>query len=151
MSELLGDIRRRIEPIIETRHTYLIEVNLRGERNSRILEVLVDTDAGVTLDECAEISRHISAVVDGENLIEGRYRLEVSSPGVYRPLKLHRQYKRSIGRQLKVTYHGDDGKKTTVGVLVDVNEGGIVLKFKDGQLMEIPFSIIVELLVQLEF
>jgi len=151
MKELLEEIRHRIEPIIEAKNAYLVDIHLRGEGGNKVLEIFVDTDSGINVDTCAEISRDISAMSDRENLIQGRYRLEVSSPGVSRPLKLHRQYKQNVGRELKVTYRSAQEKKTVIGELVEVQDSGVVLKLNDEQLMEIAFDSIIESLVQIRF
>lgn len=111
-----------------------------------MVEIFADTDSGITIDQCAELSRSISAVLDREDIIAGGYRLEVSSPGLDHPLKLLRQFKKNRGRELKVTMHAEGGVSVVTGILEDVVEHGaeqetkIVLKKKDGTLITVAFG-----------
>ena len=111
---------------------YVVEVNIRGERGSSIVEVFVDTDKGITADQCARVNRHLSAELDRLNLISGRYRLEVSSPGLDRPLKLGRQFNKNIGRQLKIISSVDNRKTATEGILQTAGESTLTLVTRDG-------------------
>ncbi|MGA7160499.1 MAG: ribosome maturation factor RimP [Bacteroidota bacterium] len=110
---------------------YVVEVNMRGERGSSIVEVYVDTDNGITADQCAQVNRHLATELDRLNLISGRYRLEVSSPGLDRPLKLGRQFIKNIGRQLKIISSDDSGKNATEGILQNANESTLTLVTRD--------------------
>ena len=113
--------------ILQTIGGYVVDVNIRGERGSSIVEVFVDTDQGITADQCAQVNRYVSSELDRLNLISGRYRIEVSSPGLDRPLKLGRQFKKNVGRQLKIISLGDTQKTATEGILEDVSETTLTL------------------------
>jgi len=84
----------------------------------------MDGDQGVSIDACAEISRQLSAFIEEEELMTGSFILEVSSPGLDLPLKLHRQYHKNIGRKIKVLTQDD---KTLKGTLKEVSEQQIVM------------------------
>jgi ribosome maturation factor RimP len=86
--------------------------------------ILLDKDEGITIEECASVSRRLAAVLEAEETIEGSYNLEVSSPGLDQPLKIPRQYKKNVGRDLKVTL--TDGE-TITGKLTAAEEDYIVL------------------------
>lgn len=88
------------------------------------LTLLVDTDAGISIDECARIARAVGRWLDEESGIEHSYELEVSSPGLTRPLRVQRQYIKNVGRKLKVI--AQDGTVFT-GVLESANDEGITL------------------------
>ena len=90
---------------------YLVDVEVRGQKNSRIVRVFVDADEGVNLDTCASVSRQLGFLLETEDVIDGKYRLEVSTPGVDRPLADPRQYKKNVGRPLSVRYETEDGSK----------------------------------------
>jgi len=79
---------------------FLVELNLHGTNK---LEVFLDCDSGLTFDKCRQISRHLESYIDEEGWFGEKYTLEVSSPGLTRPLKLNRQYRKNIGRKVEVT------------------------------------------------
>jgi ribosome maturation factor RimP len=86
------EIKSIIEPIAEAYDVIVIEVETRGERGSKVLEIFIDNVKGVTTAICTEISREISDVLDKADLMKGKYYLNVSSPGLARPLKFLKQY-----------------------------------------------------------
>ena len=117
------------------------------------MQVLVDGDDGISIDTCAKLSRKISEEIEG--LIEGKFTLEVSSPGVDYPLSSIRQYRKNIGRRLKVTNLEDFNLK---GRLQEVSDDGILLlqEKKKGNKTEsikhqIPFTEIKKTTVLIEF
>src|SRR5208283_2238307 len=126
---LIENISEMASTILQSIDGYLVDVTVRGERGGSIVEVFVDTDNGVTADECAQINRYVSSEIEKQNLISGRYRLEVSSPGLDRPLKMVRQYKKNIGRQIKIVSSVDDQKSE--GVLQNVNDTTLTLTTKE--------------------
>lgn len=146
MSAIVEQIRPLVEQIVEHTDVFIVEISLRGERSSKVIEVFVDTDKGISLEQCSHISRELSVKLDESDFITGRYRLDVSSPGLDRPLKLRRQYEKNIGRMCKVSFQKGDAQTTAEGVLDQVNEGMIVLA-KNGKKTEIPFSDIKETLI----
>lgn len=143
MSSIPEKIHELLLPITDQSNTYVVEVLLRGERSSKVIEVFVDSDKGITLDECSQVSRALAEKLDEADLITGRYRLEVSSPGLDRPLKLLRQYSKNIGRNCKVKYNGNDKKMMLEGRLDSVSENSIFI-VKSGKRTEISFSAINE-------
>ncbi|MCK9408046.1 MAG: hypothetical protein WCX28_09165 [Bacteriovoracaceae bacterium] len=143
MPSVTDKIQEILHPITDKFNAFIVDIVLRGERSSKVIEIYIDTDHGISLDECSEISRELSEKMDESDLIQGRYRMDVSSPDLDRPLKLVRQYSRNIGRTCKVTYHAD-GKKTIIaGKLEQVTEKNITI-FKNGKQVEVPFSEIIE-------
>ncbi len=106
---------------------FLVEVLFRNVNGTDHLEVYVDTDSGVTVDACARFSRKLSEEADRQpeiqDLLPNRFRLDVSSPGLSRPLKLERQYRKNIGRLLRVKYKdSNDVYHVVTGRLVDFSE-----------------------------
>ena len=116
---LIESISEIASTILQSIDGYLVDVNVRGERGGSIVEVFVDTDKGITADECAQVNRYVSSELEKQNLISGRYRLEVSSPGLDRPLTMVRQYKKNIGRQVKIVTSVDDQNNAVEGVLAE--------------------------------
>lgn len=106
----------------------VIEVVIRGDRSRRVVELYVDTADGVSLDLCREISKTLKEEIEEKSLIAGSYRLDVSSPGIDRPLRFSWQYKKHIGRTLELTYQAEEGKRTVLGRLLEVDDQGIVVQ-----------------------
>ncbi|MDE3057266.1 MAG: ribosome maturation factor RimP [Bacteroidota bacterium] len=142
-SELVQKIEQLVLPFAEAVGGFLVNVNIRGEHGSKVIEIFADTDDGITVDQCAELSRRVSVALDNEDIIAGRYRLEVSSPGLDHPLKLVRQYKKNVGRQLKVTAQSNGTTSVNTGVLEKADEANIVLKTPEGVEASFPLSSIV--------
>lgn len=136
-------IQEFLLPITEKLNAFVVDVVLRGERSSKVIEVYVDSDGGISLDECSEISRALSEKLDETDLIQGRYRLDVSSPGVERPLKIFRQYRRNVGRMCKVIISEEGKKVVREGILDAVSEKTITIN-KNKKMYEILFSDIQE-------
>lgn len=103
---------------------FVVEV-VASSKNLSKITVVIDGDAGVTIDDCGELSRQLSARLDEIDFGIGHYVLEVSTPGLDQPLKLTRQYRRNVGRGLKV--HRRD-KSIVAGKLVSATDSGIVLQ-----------------------
>jgi ribosome maturation factor RimP len=91
------------------------------------LEVFIDADSGITFEKCQKVSRYLEAAIDEAGWLGDDYTLEVSSPGLDRPLKLWRQYKKNAGRKVTITLKNPlpDGSQTIEGQLLRVEEGHI--------------------------
>jgi ribosome maturation factor RimP len=99
-------LRELLEPLVLERGLDLEEVRLTPAGKRRVLRVIVDSDDGVGLDTCAELSRAVSATLDDSGVMgETPYVLEVSSPGAERPLTQPRHYRRAAGRLVRLTLH----------------------------------------------
>ncbi len=143
MPSVAENITEILRPITDRYHAFIVDVSLRGERTSKVVEIYIDTDDGISLDDCSSISRELSEQLDTMELIPGRYRLDVSSPGLDRPLKLFRQYRKNIGRVCKIAYVSEGKKVFQEGMLEQVTEETVSVK-KNGKLIDIPFSQIKE-------
>ena len=97
-------VRALAEEALQGRPLYVVEVEVRGARGSQVVDVYVDSDEGVSVDELAELSRELGFLMDTEEVIDTKYNLNVSSPGLDRPLRLPRQYRRYVGREVVVEY-----------------------------------------------
>ncbi len=131
--EIKTKLREIIVPIVENSGAYLVDINLKGVGKRLVVEVFVDTDDGITIKKCEEISKQISDALDFYDPIPGSYRLEVSSPGVGNPFKVKRQYFTNIGRFLRVKYIDETLGQTleVFGRLVSAGEENIELKVED--------------------
>ena len=144
MREIKEKVQTLLIPLLEEHQAYLVDVVVRNERGGKLIQVFVDTDKGVTIDECAIMSRELAGEMDRLNILETAYRLEVSSPGIDKPLTLLRQYQKNIGRTFRVAYLRAGTQTTVEGTLVSV--GGDVLTFRPdkGESLTLRFSEITE-------
>lgn len=136
-------IKDLVLPVLEIHGVDLVGIEFKGRSGSQLLRIFVDIDGGITLDQCVALSREISDLLDTRDLIAGRYRLEVSSPGLDRPLKTERDFNRNLGRQVRINYLSEQAEEQTViGVIEQVNDNQIVV-MQDSQQVQIDLSKIV--------
>jgi len=104
------------------------------------LQVYIETPNGVTIDDCERASRQISAVLDVENPISDRYNLEVSSPGMERPLFTYAQYQQYIGKNIRLRMNkAQEGRRNYCGQLAEMGDDNITL-LVDGTTVVLPFA-----------
>ena len=141
-----------LDPAVTATGLVLEDVELRNVGRRLVVRVLVDSDHGVTLDEVATASRAVSDALDGSDVLgDEPYTLEVSSPGVDRPLTEPRHWRRSVGRLVAVTR--TDGREST-GRLLSVDEGEVSLELNvKGRVSRttIPLGDVRKAVVQVEF
>jgi len=138
-------MEQAVSRCVEDQGAHLIDVVLRGGRGERILQVFVDSETGVTIDQCTAISRTISETMSRTNLVPGSYRLEVSSPGADRPLEYSWQYAKHVGRSFRVQRRTGGGTSSVEGTLASADEKEITLEqAKTGESVSIPYGEIVE-------
>jgi ribosome maturation factor RimP len=124
-----------IEPIVVALGYELVLLEYSPAHGAGILRVYIDSDAGITLDDCQRVSREVSGVMDVEDPIHGAYRLEISSPGLDRPLVKPQHFERFKGQQAKVQLlvpHGASKRKRFTGEIVSVAAGVLTLGTPDG-------------------
>lgn len=141
-------LQQVIEPVVVSEGLDLEQLDVsQAGRRSRV-RIIVDADGGVDLDRCAEVSRHISKALDDSDVMgEHPYTLEVSSPGVSRPLTLPRHWSRATGRLVRAILH-DDGDVT--GRVVSAGDDSAVLDV-DGTSRELAYADVRKAKVQVEF
>ena len=129
MITLVQKLSAELELIMnEFPELFLVDLIVTGFSGNQRVLVLIDGEAGLPIETCSLISRKLSNRIEEEDLIEGAYNLEVSSPGIDRPLSLPRQYKKNIGRKLKIeTLEGEIFE----GKLKEIEEQTIVLSLKE--------------------
>jgi ribosome maturation factor RimP len=124
-----------------SRHgAFLTEVVLRGELRSKVLEVFVDTDEGITIDTVSDISRDLAEILDEQDLILGAYRLDVSSPDLSRPIHVPRQYLKNVGRTLSVAYTDAGAAGAVEGMLESMDGESIVIRTDKAASLRIPLA-----------
>jgi len=149
--EIVDRVRELVEPYLSQNGAELIDIIYRREQPGMVLRLLVDTPAGITIDECEAINNYLSELLDSQNLIEEHYVIEVSSPGLDRPIKTDRDFERVMGREITAnTFEPVDGKKEIEGTLVGMNKDEVVLE-SDGISTVIPRQKIAVARLKLEF
>lgn len=153
------DITEQIEalarPLTASLGVELVELEYKREGRHMVLRLFIDKDGGVSLDDCSAVSRELAAVLDIEDIIPDKYTLEVSSPGLNRPLKTRSHYESYTGRLVKIktfeTLPDDAGnlRKTFLGELLGISGDLIRLKLQEGQTASIPFAAVAK--ANLEF
>jgi len=150
LEEIIEKIRALIAPLFDEQYLHLVDVELRGHRNNRVLTIYADTEQGITLDEITYLTRQISELLDVHDVIPGSFRLEVSSPGVTRPLKFPWQFRKNIGRYLKIKLQDKENSKKISGQLEAVTDDHLILKVGQQQLT-IPLTAIQEAKVEIRW
>jgi len=138
-SEVAAVARRLAGPLARERGVELVDVEVTGGGRDVRLRVVIDRPGGVTTEDCAWVSERLSAALDVEDPIAGRYLLEVSSPGLDRPLKTRADFERFAGHLVRIrTYAPVDGEKVIVGRLRGPVEAGVPVERAPGRVVTVP-------------
>lgn len=149
--EVIEQVNSLIAPYLDEKGIELVDIIYRREGGDMVLRLLVDTSGGITLGECEALNNALSDLLDREDVIKERYILEVSSPGLDRPIKSDRDFERVLGRILHIsTYELIDGKKVHEGKLLGMDKGSIVLEL-EGISKVIPRMKIAKAVQKVEF
>ena len=123
-------------PIVEEYRFELVDVEYVKEGSNWYLRAYIDKPGGITVDDCEVVSRRLSDLLDEKDFIEEAYILEVSSPGLGRPLKKDKDFARSIGEEVEIrTYKAIDHEKEFTGVLKSFDKDTIVIELEDNEIM----------------
>ena len=121
-----------IQPIVDKYHFELVDVEYVKEGSDWYLRAYIDKEGGIAVDDCEVLSRKLSDWLDKEDFIDDSYILEVSSPGLGRPLKKEKDYVRSMGREVEVRlYKAIDRQKEFTGILKAWDKDTVTLEFED--------------------
>lgn len=126
-----------IEPYLEAQGYELVELDFTGQGGNPVLRVFIDKPAGITLDDCAAVSQLLNPVLDEADPIAASYLLEVSSPGIDRPLRKPGDFERFAGEEVRLTTHAPlEGRSRFKGTLTGFSDGLIGLEC-DGKPVQI--------------
>lgn len=152
-SIVVETVTKLVEPIVSELHFELVEVQFRREAVGWVLRLIIDGEdgGGITIDNCATVSREVSSLLEVEDPIEQAYSLEVSSPGLDRPLKKEKDFIRFKGRKAKVTTSKPiEGQKKFDGVIENFDRNMLSLATDQG-LLEIPYDQIAKARLIIDF
>ncbi len=153
--EIADEIRNIVAGKLTDSNQFLVDVIVKGHKGPQKVLVVIDSDKGVTIDECADLSRELSKAFDDTQLFTNSYMLEVSTPGLDQPLRLNRQYHKNVGRGVRVVKKDQqiiEGKLIEVtDTLIKVEQEIPVGKIKEKVMLGIPFSEIDKTFVLISF
>jgi ribosome maturation factor RimP len=144
INQIVAQVEALAEPFLESEGFALVDVEYRREPKGRTLRVIVDKDGGVTLGDCTHISGQLGDILDAKADLLGPYYMEVSSPGLDRPLTRPRHFVHFKGRQVAIrTSSPTEGKRDFRGMLKGLSDGMVVVA-EGNQVYSIPYDNIVK-------
>ena len=147
--EIVDRVRAIANPILYNEGMELVDIEFRRESKGWVLRLILDKEGGVTLDDCFRVSQEVGRTLDVEDFIQNPYTLEVSSPGLTRPLRSEKDFLKYRHRLIKVkTLDPIENRRQFKGRLLGVSEKQIEIEI-DGGVFQIPLSNVVK--ANLEF
>jgi ribosome maturation factor RimP len=140
------DIPQKVEqlilPILEREQIEIVDVEFKPERGKRwVLRIYIDKPGGVTIDDCADVSHKIEDVIEVKELVPHSYFLEISSPGLDRPLTREKDFERFSGRIGRIqTMESMEGRRNFMGMILGCREGIVEIKEADGTIQRVPLA-----------
>jgi ribosome maturation factor RimP len=150
-NSVIENILHMAEPLLVGKNMELVDLEFRKEGVGKVLRLFIDKTDGVTVEDCANISRELSTLMDVNEIIEEKYVLEVSSPGLRRPLKKIDDFKKFKGKLVLIkTKEPIENRKVFKGYLKDTNDEGIEMDI-DGLLYSLSFQQIHKANLEIDF
>jgi len=133
-------LEKLLAPGVEALGFELLAVELAGSGPSTVLRIFIDGPQGITVDDCAAVSNQVSGILDVEDPLPGHYTLEVSSPGLDRPLVKPEHFARFVGEKVRIwLWEPREQRRKWSGMLLQVDDSGILLDV-DGEEVRLPFA-----------
>ncbi len=149
---IVREVSPLAEPFLDSCGMEMVDVEFLSENGRWILRVYIDKEGGVTVEDCAWVSRELGDLIEAEDVIGYQYVLEVSSPGLNRPLRKERDFIRSIGKKIRLTMSRPiNNRRNFTGCLTDVKGGAIYLVLDDNRLVNLPLGEIRKARLEFEF
>lgn len=143
-------LTQKFEEIVTSLGYLLIELNIRGDHHLKVIELYIDNEKGITTDDCTLVSRAVDEAIEAEKLIDQNYRLDVSSPGIERPLKFLVQYQKHINRKFELNFKDENEDKKLTAKLLRVEGENLFFAEKGGE-TKIEFKNITQAKVLISF
>jgi ribosome maturation factor RimP len=136
MSSKQARLQLLLEPVVQAQGCELWALDYRSQGRRDLLRLFIDSEAGVTLEDCEKVSRQVSSVLDVEDPITSGYILEVSSPGLDRPLYTPAHFQRFAGQQVKIRLcEPFQGRRNIVGLLVGMEGDDVIVRCGENDLL----------------
>jgi len=137
----LDKLKAKIEPVLSEMGVELFDLSFVRVSKRLILRLLADKKKSITLDECTLINKKIGNLIEEEDLVSEKYTLEVSSPGLDRPLKVKKDFQRVLGEEVEIWASKAFSEKSYInGAVKAANEKNVVLSIKSGKELSIPYD-----------
>ncbi len=148
--EIVDRVRAVVHPIVLNEGMEVVEVEYRRESSGWVLRLILDKEGGVTLDDCTRVSQEAGRNLDVEDIIQAPYTLEVSSPGLTRPLKTEKDFMKYRHRLIKLkTTDPIQNRRQFKGRLLGVSENGVEIEADEG-VFRIPLSNVAKANLEIE-
>jgi ribosome maturation factor RimP len=149
--EVIEGVREILNPLLLEGGLELVDLEYRREGRGRVLRIYIDKEGGVTVDDCAKLSRELGTLLDVHDVIPGSYNLEVSSPGLTRALKRPRDFEKFRGKMVKIKTKMDiEDRRVFVGRLLDFADN-VATVLVDGRTYLIEYDKIEKANLELDF
>ncbi|MEX0995372.1 MAG: ribosome maturation factor [Balneolaceae bacterium] len=144
VKDQINNIKKLAEPIVQQEDMFIVDVEIK-EGNETVVWIFVDSEHGdVNVESCTRISSELEFVLDAYEVLSTKYRLNISSPGLSRPLSDRRQYIKNLGRKARIKFKEAEGYQKLEGTLKDVSGDEIKIEMDKGEDTFIHFNKIVE-------
>lgn len=143
--KLIQNIKDLLAPLAEAGGLFIVDIEIKQSGGFTDVSLYLDGEAhNISLDECAEISREFGFLLDAHNIFDSKYRLNVSSPGLSRPLTDLRQYRKNTGRTVRIRHNADQETRKIQGVIITVTDKSVTIDDGETGPAEVPFDDIIE-------
>ena len=140
ISHIREQVFSLIEPVLDDIGFELVEVEYLTMHGRWVLRLYIDKESGVTIDDCVDVSRELGDLIEVKEIIDHEYVLEVSSPGLNRPLRREKDFNRAAGSNIKVKMNqAINGQKNFAGILRELKDRTVFIEI-DGRIFELPFD-----------
>ena len=151
-NERKEELKKLVQPVVEDMGFELFDLELSVRGRKSVIQIFLDKEEGISLDDCAEVSREVSTILDVEDLIPWSYILEVSSPGLDRPLRIPQDFKRFRGKLAQVVTREPIDNQTFFKGRIDYSDDICVeLILEKDKRVTIPYNIITRSQLEIEF
>lgn len=146
---IADQVRALTEEVIAGTSYFLVDVEVRGHKGTRVVEVYLDSKEDFGHDDLAVVSKEVGFLLDVEDVVDDSYKLEVSSPGIKRPLTMPQQYQKNVGRTLRVRYKSDGDEEIVVGDVMAADDDEVELELPSGKRLQLPYNTITQARIEL--
>ena len=147
-TKIIEEVTRLVEPVVEDLGLELVEVQFRREKVGKVLRVIIYHENGITVDDCTKVSREVSDQLDVVDVIEQSFQLEVSSPGLTRPLRNERDFARNMGKKVKIVLR--EKSITHIGTIAEAGPEAVGIETELGTI-QFPYEHIAKAKLVIEF
>ncbi len=144
-------VRRLVEPLCSELGLELVAVQFRREAGGQVLRIVIFRPEGVTVDDCARVSRELGYILDVEDCIDQAYTLEVTSPGLDWPLVTERDFTRYQGKRVDVAWVAGEESRMARGTILGAGDGRVDLQLDQGGRTSVPLDQITRARLVVEF